>query len=105
MSKATSFLDEVREYEIDKYDIANELSDELHRIIDEEFNGNFSTFMQNEVLNPFLLFLLYQKEIKENLLRILSFLLFGPYWLLQHIHFICTVSIHIRVYRLLLEPR
>ena len=51
MSKATSFLDEVREYEIDKYDIANELSDELHRIIDEEFNGNFSTFMQNEVLN------------------------------------------------------
>ena len=51
MSKAISFLDEVREYEIDKYDIANELSDELHRIIDEEFNGNFSTFMQNEVLN------------------------------------------------------
>ena len=51
MKKATDFLDGVREYEIDKYDTANELSDELHRIIDEEFNGNFSTFMQNEVLN------------------------------------------------------
>lgn len=51
MRKATSFLDEVREYEIDKYDTEEELCDELHRIIEVEFNGNFSTFMQNEVLN------------------------------------------------------
>ena len=48
---AANILDEVREYEIDKYDTEEALSDELHRIIDEEFNGNFSTFMQNEVLN------------------------------------------------------
>ena len=51
MEKAKLLLDEVREFEIDKYDTANELSDELHRIIDEEFSGNFSTFIQNEVLN------------------------------------------------------
>ena len=47
----SDYLEELREYVIDKHDTENELSDELHRIIDEEFNGNFSTFMQNEVLN------------------------------------------------------
>ena len=51
MSITTDFLDEVREYEIDKYDAEEALRDELHRIIDAEFSGNFSTFMQNEVLN------------------------------------------------------
>ena len=48
---AAKILDEVREYEIDKYDAEEALRDELHRVIDEEYNGNFSTFMQNEVLN------------------------------------------------------
>lgn len=51
MERAKMVLDEVREYEIDKYDTASELSDELHRIIDEEFDGDFSTFLQKEVLN------------------------------------------------------
>ena len=51
MKQSTDFLEAVRDYEIDKYDTETDLSNELHKIIDEEFNGNFSTFMQNEVLN------------------------------------------------------
>ena len=51
MKQTIDFLEAVRDYEVDKYDIETYLSNELHKIIDEEFNGSFSTFMQNEVLN------------------------------------------------------
>ncbi len=34
---AAKILDEVREYEIDKYDAEEALRDELHRVIDEEY--------------------------------------------------------------------
>ena len=45
------FLDELREFEIEKYDAENEFREELNRLVTEKYNGDFSTFMEKEVLN------------------------------------------------------
>lgn len=51
MEKANNLLDVIRDYEIEKYETENEFREKLDRIISEEYNGDFSTFMQKEVLN------------------------------------------------------
>ena len=51
MEKANNLLDVIRDYEIEKYETENEFREKLDRIISEKYNGDFSTFMQKEVLN------------------------------------------------------
>ncbi len=61
MKKAKELLDAIRAFEIEKYDTEkefkekefkeNEFKEELNRIINEKYKGDFSTFMQKEVLN------------------------------------------------------
>lgn len=51
MERATKLLEEIREYEIEKYDTENEFKEELDHIITVKYDGSFSTFMEKEVLN------------------------------------------------------
>lgn len=51
MKKATMFLDAIREFEIEKYDTEREFKEELDRLVTVKYNGSFSTFMKEEVLN------------------------------------------------------
>lgn len=51
MEKAISLLESIRDYEIEKYETENEFREKLDRIISEKYNGDFSTFIQKEVLN------------------------------------------------------
>ena len=50
MERKSNYLDILRAYEIEKYDTEKELSEELDRLIVEKYNGDFSTFMKEEVL-------------------------------------------------------
>lgn len=45
------FLNDLREYEIEKFDTENEFKEELNRLVTAKYDGSFSTFMKNEVLN------------------------------------------------------
>ena len=51
MSSVRIFLDELRDYEVEKDETETYLKEELDRLICEKYNGNFATFMQKEVLN------------------------------------------------------
>lgn len=51
MENVNTFLNELREFEIEKYETEAYLKEELDRLIVEKYNGDFSTFMQKEVLN------------------------------------------------------
>ena len=51
MENVNTFLNELREFEIEKYETEVYLKEELDRLIVEKYNGDFSTFMQKEVLN------------------------------------------------------
>ena len=51
MSSVMVFLDELRDYEVEKDGAETYLKEELDRLIVEKYNGDFSTFMQKEVLN------------------------------------------------------
>lgn len=50
MSSVMIFLDELRDYEVEKDETEAYLKEELDRLIVEKYNGDFSTFMQKEVL-------------------------------------------------------
>ena len=47
----TEWLNSVREFLIDQNDEKKELSDELKRIVREEYDEDFSCFMKEAVLN------------------------------------------------------
>lgn len=51
MNSVTTLLDAIRDFEIEKYDAENEFKEELDRLVTEKYNGDFSTFMEKEVLN------------------------------------------------------
>ena len=51
MNSVTFFLDELRDYEVEKDEIETCLKKELSRLINEKYNGDFSTFMTKEILN------------------------------------------------------
>ena len=51
MDRSTLFLNELREYEIDKYETEKDLQEELNIIVNEKYNGDFSAFIEKEVLN------------------------------------------------------
>lgn len=51
MSEAITLLESIRDFEIEKYDTENEFKEELDRLVTVKYDGNFSTFMQKEVLN------------------------------------------------------
>ena len=43
--------EKLRDYEVEKDETETYLKEELDRLIVEKYNGDFSTFMQKEVLN------------------------------------------------------
>lgn len=51
MDEAVFLLEEIRDFESEKYDIETELKEELDRIVVKKYRGDFSTFMKKEVLN------------------------------------------------------
>ena len=51
MKKAQVLLDAIRDFEIEKYDTETEFRKELDRLVTVKYNGSFSTFMKEEVLN------------------------------------------------------
>ena len=51
MKEATILLESIRDFEIEKYDTENEFREELDRLVTVKYNGSFSTFMKEEVLN------------------------------------------------------
>lgn len=51
MSDIAALLEEIRDYEIEKYDTMQEFREDLERLITEKYNGDISTFMREEVLN------------------------------------------------------
>ena len=44
-------LELIMEFEIEKYETETEFSKEIDRFVSVYYDGNFSTFMQKEVLN------------------------------------------------------
>ena len=51
MKEATILLESIRDFEIEKFDTENEFREELDRLVTVKYNGSFSTFMKEEVLN------------------------------------------------------
>lgn len=51
MENVNAFLNELREFEIEKYETEAYLKEALNQLIVEKYNGDFSTFMQKVVLN------------------------------------------------------
>ena len=51
MREAAILLESIRDFEIEKYDTENEFKEELDRLVTVKYNGSFSTFMKEEVLN------------------------------------------------------
>ncbi len=51
MSDITALLEEIRDYEIEKYDTMQEFREDLERLIAEKYSGDISTFMKEEILN------------------------------------------------------
>ena len=51
MIKAKMLLSKLRDYEIEKYEADQEFKEELISLISEKYDGDFSTFMREEVLN------------------------------------------------------
>ena len=51
MNEAVLLLEAIRDFEIEKYDIENEFKEELDKLVTVNYGGNFSTFMEKEVLN------------------------------------------------------
>ena len=51
MNSITVFLDELRDYEVEKDEKETYLKEEFSRLISEKYNGDFPTFMKKEVLN------------------------------------------------------
>lgn len=51
MKKANVLLEAIRDFEIEKYDTETEFREELDRLVTVKYNGSFSTFMKEEVLN------------------------------------------------------
>ena len=51
MEDATKLLETIREFEIEKYETEQEFKEELDHLITVKYDGSFSTFMQEEVLN------------------------------------------------------
>ena len=50
MNSITVFLDELRDYEVEKDEKETYLKEEFSRLISEKYNGDFPTFMKKEVL-------------------------------------------------------
>ena len=50
MERKSNYLEILRAYEIEKYETEQALSEELDRLIIEKYDGDFSTFMEKEVL-------------------------------------------------------
>ena len=51
MDDVTKLLETIRDFEIEKFDTENEFREELDRLVTVKYNGSFSTFMKEEVLN------------------------------------------------------
>ena len=51
MNEAVLLLESIRDFEIEKYDTENEFKEELDKLVTVNYGGNFSTFMEKEVLN------------------------------------------------------
>ena len=51
MEDVTKLMESIREYEIEKYETEQELREELDKLVTVKYDGNFSTFMEKEVLN------------------------------------------------------
>ena len=51
MREAAILLESIRDFEIEKYDTENEFREGLDRLVTVKYNGSFSTFMKEEVLN------------------------------------------------------
>ena len=51
MELTKQFLEELRTYEIDKFEEEQSLREKLDRLVTTKFNGSFSTFMKEAVLN------------------------------------------------------
>ena len=51
MDEAIFLLEAIRDYEGEKYDMEIEFKEEITRLVNEKYRGNFSCFMKKEVLN------------------------------------------------------
>ena len=51
MEDVTKLMESIREFEIEKYETEQELREELDKLVTVKYDGNFSTFMEKEVLN------------------------------------------------------
>ena len=51
MDRIHCFLEELRDYAVERYEIEEAFENELDCIVTEKYNGDFATFMKNEILN------------------------------------------------------